>query len=477
MGNNNFAKIDEAKALLQSAGIGDWEDVKEILAGRKGASEFAAMMKEGNLMTISFTPDFSATGKIRFPVHKSGSRAKLRTLADMMEDGINRNQTSVIRRIREYGREMRKAYVEKALEYRFCKMNVGIIGDPMHHGYMSSLRYSVLFYLLLNKGYDPLWTIRQPDEKKRIETEMGNAILEEMSRYARRGGVLNIKRKMKGVGRRVVSTVRDYIYGGEKPTLADNTLKSRRWRAEAEGGEGLYKGSGGIEEPLFETGNLCNAIDFTITVNDALFEYIERKDNETKAAERRLKNTIQKAYAAKERMRTAKRTHTMTVRSAAGEVGRGREVASAIEQARSTKGALGISHTKIEGKTSYRTRYIEAKAAKKAVPKAAKVSAAKKATHTTSFRSVQQQIDEAIRKSKTDLFKFKEEFNKAYKSIPSHLGVTSEQFSKDWRRYIKDDFEREDLESLFETAKTAVAFLRSHGFIIKGARIVGRLKK
>lgn len=467
---HNFSKIGEAESLLKDAGIGDWEDVKSILSGDGGAKEFAGMMKEGRLMTVSFVPDFSGARKIRFP---SEGRTKLRSLGDMLSDGADRNQASVIRRVREWGESMRAAFVERALEYRFCQMNVGIIGDPTHYGYMSSLKYSVLFYLLLNKGYDPLWPLRQPDVKKKIETAMGNAILEELSRYARRGGVLNIKRGIKAVGRWAVDTVQEYIYGGEKPELDKETVKARRWRAGEEGGGSLYKGKSGIDEPLYETGNLFDAIDFTITVNDGLFAYLDKKDNESRAAEKRLVKTIREAYATRERERTRKREKTRTIRSAAGEGATGREVAVTSEQARKAREALGYSRTKAEGKTVMRTRDVQQR--KPTAPKQMRSVAAKK-ERVSSVMSMQKILEQSEREAENAISSFAAKFKSAFESLPKELGITKGQFAKNWSRFIVDDFEKEDISSLLETAKKAAAFLRSRGFLIKGIQIIGRPK-
>lgn len=135
---------------------------------------------------------------------------------------------------------------------------IGIVNPALYHdGYASGedIDYSDLFQLLSYRGFDPLKSIR--NKKIQLTNELGLRI----RNVVNRGGLSKeaMLTVLRGFATELCDKAKDYVYGGMKPQLAENTTD--KWRAsKQEKDPSLYQGKRGIREPMFETGQLHDAI-------------------------------------------------------------------------------------------------------------------------------------------------------------------------------------------------------------------------
>ena len=140
---------------------------------------------------------------------------------------------------------------------------VGVIDKAILHsgpGGENVISYADLFGFLAALGFDPLAPIRR-SQKEYIDA-LGEIVRKEIVK-----GDFNkdsIKaRIMSGLGNKMVDAVQEYIFGGRKPKLARATTEEYR-PEKARKYPGLYQGAKGMNEALFETGELYEAIECNV---------------------------------------------------------------------------------------------------------------------------------------------------------------------------------------------------------------------
>ena len=140
---------------------------------------------------------------------------------------------------------------------------VGVIDKAILHsgpGGENVISYADLFRFLAALGFDPLAPIRR-SQKEYIDI-LGKIVRNEVVK-----GDFNkdsIKAHiMSGLGNKIVYAAQEYIFGGTKPRLASATTEEYR-PEKAKKYPGLYQGSEGMNEALFETGELHEAIECNV---------------------------------------------------------------------------------------------------------------------------------------------------------------------------------------------------------------------
>lgn len=142
---------------------------------------------------------------------------------------------------------------------------VGITDKGIYHEGVagnSDVDYDELFSLLSYRGFDPLKTIRN----KRIElsNELGLRVRKAIYEHK------DPRPSVRAFAKELEQLAKNYIIGGEKPRLASGT---ERWRSEKlEREPSLYQGGSKINEALYESGQLHEAIesDYTAFQSDEM---------------------------------------------------------------------------------------------------------------------------------------------------------------------------------------------------------------
>lgn len=238
------------------------------------------------------------------------------------------------------------------------------------------LSYLMLFAYLRKDGYDPLRPIRGEKAQTHVGGQLGEIIAsaarkdfdDETARIARTrdskrsgrqglidfdalfksnrrsaGAVGGIRSRVTRLASRLCDFVRDYIYGSmsipsfgaasnAKPKLMDTTIERRRVRRGKN--PSLYKGAGGIDEPLFETGTLCDAIKWRIIRCDVVSEHADTRSVAAlvRESQKRLKRKQTHRLTAKEMRRSeVSDSESQTKRKAAGKLSRAARVIMTAE--------------------------------------------------------------------------------------------------------------------------------------------------
>lgn len=129
-----------------------------------------------------------------------------------------------------------------------------------HHSWDGKRSISILglYKALLSLGFDPLFPIRKGDFISSVSEKMASLIVDRINDRNMNGNPAAIKSRLKSLADSIKNIVQDYIQGGVKPILATKTLSNRRWRSKRD--SSLYEGAAGINEALYETGQLCDAV-------------------------------------------------------------------------------------------------------------------------------------------------------------------------------------------------------------------------
>lgn len=169
-------------------------------------------------------------------------------------------------------------------------IQIGVIDDSTHYGVDGALSYFTLFSLLESDGYDPLYPIRGEKAKEHAGRVIGNII----ESLAKTNSSRYIYSRVASYAKEICSFVKDYIYGSQsvpsfgtsssfnKAPLAQETLYKRRSKQKEN--PSLYGGAAGIEEPLYETGELCDAIKWRLVPVDVVSGPVVAKRSRRKSA-------------------------------------------------------------------------------------------------------------------------------------------------------------------------------------------------
>lgn len=226
-------------------------------------------------------------------------------------------------------------------------IQIGVIDDSTHYGVDGALSYFTLFSLLESDGYDPLYPIRSEKTKKAKE-HAGRVIGNIIASLAKTNSSRYIYSRVASYAKEICSFVKDYIYGSQsvpsfgtsssfnKAPLAQETLYKRRSKQKEN--PSLYGGAAGIEEPLYETGELCDAIKWRLVPVDVVSGPVVAKRSRRKSA-------ASAREAEKRMLREAKGIKSTKQMRRADDTRNERKAASKKKKALESE---GITHTRDE---------------------------------------------------------------------------------------------------------------------------------
>lgn len=183
--------------------------------------------------------------------------------------------------------------------HNMFEIRVGFLSpEDTHNSWdgKSSIQIGKLYRLLGRLGFDPLFPIRRKEFIAKVEEKMASAIIDRTNDRNVNGVPARIKAKLIPLGNSIRDFVQDYIQGGVKPALSNKTLSNRRWKKGED--SSLYGGKGGINEALYETGQLCEAVQVKIVSwrdNDAIKKIYEKIFDPSKASTRQLQKAKKEA--------------------------------------------------------------------------------------------------------------------------------------------------------------------------------------
>lgn len=140
----------------------------------------------------------------------------------------------------------------------------------IHYGARTDIPYSALILLLHKLGFDPLKPFRNKDIRDKFQRRLGEIIVRKTAEALRAKRRVVLKPYIKRIAEEAVELVKDYIFGAVlpalKPDLEQSTMRARRyneshWLAP-------YEGKRGIDEPMYETGKMCEEVSYTLDVPD-----------------------------------------------------------------------------------------------------------------------------------------------------------------------------------------------------------------
>lgn len=177
-------------------------------------------------------------------------------------------------------RKRNRNYLAKVFPRRNFNIaiRVGFIHPDAYHGSWVGRQiasYRSLIAGLLLKGYDPLLPLRDKRYLENVAKEMGRACGEAIEKGRSFESVL------RKYGRDMQNYVYQYIIGGIKPSLADNTIQKRISLKKS----GVFSYPRGIEEPLVETGEMADEVSFEFITMDLGGKQTDRDDYEATSGE------------------------------------------------------------------------------------------------------------------------------------------------------------------------------------------------
>lgn len=200
-----------------------------------------------------------------------------------------------------FERQELEAVYENALDRQYA-IRIGCLNDVIHDGEGEPLTYFSLFAALASDGYDPMRPIRG----ERNMYIIGRRIAKIIYSNAAAGTPNKIYNKLREYARQICNFVKDYIYGSiaipdfsnepnTKNPLDTNTIYKRRSLLKRK--PWLYDGENGVREPLYETGNLCEAIKWKLDHVDVVSGKVSRKSRaaEEREFEKKTARAIQRA--------------------------------------------------------------------------------------------------------------------------------------------------------------------------------------
>ena len=186
------------------------------------------------------------------------------------EHELRRGQRRVLDEI--YSKQKRnKYYLDRVWAKRQFNLvvRVGFLHPDEEHGtwggHEKLITYRSLIAALMFRGYDPLMPLRDMAYINKIRRAMGREC----------GAALDNGKPFEPIlrkyGKEMMNYVYEYIMGGIKPPLAESTIKTREYRERT----GFADYPAGIDEPLVETAELANNVDFEVIQSE-----LERKEVE-----------------------------------------------------------------------------------------------------------------------------------------------------------------------------------------------------
>lgn len=178
-----------------------------------------------------------------------------------------------------------------------------------HHGARTSMPYSTLILLLHHLGFDPLKPLRNREIKSSFQRRLGHVIVKQTALALRENRRVVLAPYIRRIAQEIVEYIQDFLFGSVvpdlKPGLEDKTLKARFVNASR--GAADYAGRRGIEEPLYETGQMAEKVSYNLTIpekaiNQAVEKLYSEEADEMKELARREKAIKEERRRRKERL-------------------------------------------------------------------------------------------------------------------------------------------------------------------------------
>lgn len=180
----------------------------------------------------------------------------------------------------DYAERRRQSVLRTVSKYSASVISIGFHDVwATHHGARTSMPYSTLILLLHHLGFDPLKPLRNREIKSSFQRRLGQVIVRRTALALREDKRVVLKPYIEHVAQEIVEYIQDFLFGSVvpnlKPDLEDKTLKARRVNASR--GLADYAGRRGIEEPLYETGQMAEKVGYTLTIPErAINQAIEK---------------------------------------------------------------------------------------------------------------------------------------------------------------------------------------------------------
>lgn len=197
----------------------------------------------------------------------------------------------------DYAERRRRSALRTVSQYSASVISIGFHDVwATHHGARTSMPYSTLILLLHHLGFDPLKPLRNMEIKSTFQRRIGEVIVRRTALALREDKRVVLKPYIERIAQEIVEYIQDFLFGSVvpdlKPDLEDKTLSARRVNASR--GLAGYAGRRGIEEPLYETGQMAEKVGYTLTVpekaiNEAIEKLYAEEEAEIKELNRRKK--------------------------------------------------------------------------------------------------------------------------------------------------------------------------------------------
>lgn len=233
-----------------------WEWFQDAMA----EDEEDTLQSLGELFTVSLRPTYRGVVAARVLTSKQQDEKLFykpeKASRDVFYEWVEKRRLSALKTVGKYS--------STVILLGF--LNPGAI----HYGARTDIPYSALILLLHKLGFDPLKPFRNKDIKDKFQRRLGEIIVKKTAEALRAKRRVVLKPYVKRVAEEAVELVKDYIFGAAlptlKPDLEQSTMRSRRynkshWLAS-------YEGKRGIDEPLYETGKMCEEVSYKLSVPD-----------------------------------------------------------------------------------------------------------------------------------------------------------------------------------------------------------------
>lgn len=233
-----------------------WEWFQDAMAEDEGDT----LQSLGELFTVSLRPIYR--GVVAKPV----------LTAEQYEEKLFYKPEKASRDVfYEWVEKRRQSALKTVGKYSSTVILLGFLNPgAIHYGARTDIPYSALILLLHKLGFDPLKPFRNKDIKDKFQRKLGEIIVKKTAEALRAKRRVVLKPYIKRVAEEAVELVKDYIFGAVLPTLKpgleQSTMRARRynkshWLAS-------YEGKREIDEPMYETGRMCEEVSYTLNVPD-----------------------------------------------------------------------------------------------------------------------------------------------------------------------------------------------------------------
>lgn len=207
----------------------------------------------------------------------------------------------------EYAKKRRAYALRTVSKYSSTVISIGFHDpDAIHRGARTSMPFSALIFLLHHLGFDPLKPLRDSRVKSSFQRKLGRLLVKKTAEALKEGRRVVLKPYVERIAAEAVEFIQDFLFGSVmpslKPGLEDKTMKARYVNSAR--GLADYSGRRGIEEPLYETGQLADNVTYKLSVPDgpinAMLEDLYERETEEEQEYKRIREAMVEERKARE---------------------------------------------------------------------------------------------------------------------------------------------------------------------------------